>query len=90
LKHIDAEIYALVNSDIEFGKLVVTMRPLQRNHKQTIIQPKILDFKNKTCFEYAGAAVVSSINMGILTAEGAFFNHQKDGTIRRRNRNILG
>lgn len=58
LQHIDAEIYALVNSDIE-----VTENWLQpiletfENEKQTaIIQPKILDFKNKEYFEYAGAA----------------------------------
>jgi hypothetical protein len=58
LKHVDAEIYALVNSDIE-----VTPNWLQpiietfANEKQTaIIQPKILDFKSRNKFEYAGAA----------------------------------
>jgi GT2 family glycosyltransferase len=58
LKHIDAPIYALINSDIE-----VTVNWLQpiittfENEKNTaIIQPKILDYKNKLYFEYAGAA----------------------------------
>lgn len=58
LKQVDAEIYALVNSDIE-----VTpnwLQPIIKNfisEKDTaIIQPKILDFKNKNKFEYAGAA----------------------------------
>lgn len=58
LKQVDAEIYALVNSDIE-----VTpnwLQPIIENfilEKDTaIIQPKILDFKNKEKFEYAGAA----------------------------------
>ncbi|MBW1658570.1 glycosyltransferase family 2 protein [Flavobacterium quisquiliarum] len=58
LKHIDAEIYALVNSDIEVTEN--WLKPILEtfeNEKQTaIIQPKILDFKNKENFEYAGAA----------------------------------
>jgi GT2 family glycosyltransferase len=58
LQSVDADIFALVNSDIE-----VTENWLQpiietfKNEPQTaIIQPKILDFKNKGYFEYAGAA----------------------------------
>ena len=57
LKNIDADIFALVNSDIE-----VTENWLQpiietfKNEPQTaIIQPKILDYKRKEYFEYAGA-----------------------------------
>ena len=58
LQHIDAEIYALVNSDIEVTKNWI--RPIIeefKNSKNTaVIQPKILDFKDKNKFEYAGAA----------------------------------
>jgi len=58
LQHIDAEIYALVNSDIEVTKNWI--RPIIEefeNSKNTaVIQPKILDFKDKNKFEYAGAA----------------------------------
>lgn len=58
LQHIDAEIYALVNSDIEVTEN--WLNPIIENfdqEKQTaIIQPKILDYKNKGYFEYAGAA----------------------------------
>ncbi len=57
LKYVDAAIFALVNSDIE-----VTENWLQpiietfKNEPQTaIIQPKILDYKRKEYFEYAGA-----------------------------------
>ncbi len=57
LKNVDADIFALVNSDIE-----VTENWLQpiietfKNEPQTaIIQPKILDYKRKEYFEYAGA-----------------------------------
>ncbi len=57
LKNVDADIFTLVNSDVE-----VTENWLQpiietfKNEPQTaIIQPKILDYKRKEYFEYAGA-----------------------------------
>ena len=58
LKHVDEEIYALVNSDIEVTKNWLTpIRELYMTQKETaIVQPKILDFKQKDHFEYAGAA----------------------------------
>lgn len=58
LKHIDAEIYALVNSDIEVTEnwLLPILATFEKEPQTAIIQPKILDFKNKDYFEYAGAA----------------------------------
>ncbi len=58
LKHIDAEIYALVNSDIEVTKdwLKPILETFNNENQTAIIQPKIRDFKNKEYFEYAGAA----------------------------------
>ena len=58
LQHIDAEIYALVNSDIEVTEnwLPPILETFESEPKTAIIQPKILDFKNKEYFEYAGAA----------------------------------
>ncbi|MDQ6530574.1 glycosyltransferase [Flavobacterium sp. LHD-85] len=58
LKHIDAEIYALVNSDIEVTEnwLQPILDTFEKEKQTAIIQPKILDFKNKEYFEYAGAA----------------------------------
>ncbi|EIA07561.1 glycosyltransferase family 2 protein [Flavobacterium frigoris] len=58
LKHIDAEIYALVNSDIEVTEnwLLPIIATFEKEPQTAIIQPKILDFKNKDYFEYAGAA----------------------------------
>ena len=57
LKQVDANIFALVNSDVE-----VTLNWLQpiletfKNETNTaIVQPKILDYKRKDYFEYAGA-----------------------------------
>lgn len=58
LKHINEEIYALVNSDIEVTEnwLKPILETFENEPKTAIIQPKILDFKNKEYFEYAGAA----------------------------------
>jgi GT2 family glycosyltransferase len=58
LKHIDAEIYALVNSDIEVTEnwLQPIIKTFEKEPQTAIIQPKILDFKRKEYFEYAGAA----------------------------------
>ena len=58
LKEVDAEIYALVNSDIEVTEdwLKPIIETFDSEKNTAIIQPKILDFKNKEYFEYAGAA----------------------------------
>ena len=58
LQHIDADVYALVNSDIEVTEnwLQPIIKTFQNDPTTAIIQPKILDFKNKKYFEYAGAA----------------------------------
>ncbi|MGO4903902.1 glycosyltransferase family 2 protein [Flavobacterium sp. W20_MBD1_R3] len=58
LKNIDAEFYALVNSDIEVTEnwLQPILTTFKKEPETAIIQPKILDFKRKEYFEYAGAA----------------------------------
>lgn len=58
LKSVDADIYALVNSDIEVTQnwLVPIKETFEKEKDTAIIQPKILDFKNRDKFEYAGAA----------------------------------
>jgi len=57
LQHVEEEIYALVNSDIEVTEnwLQPIFSLFEKEPKTAIIQPKILDFKNKEYFEYAGA-----------------------------------
>ena len=58
LEQIEEEYYALVNSDVEVTKdwLKPVISSFDSNNDIGIIQPKILDFKNKEYFEYAGAA----------------------------------
>ncbi len=58
LQHVDADVYCLLNSDVAVTKNWLSpIMEAYRNYPETaIIQPKILDFKNQTYFEYAGAA----------------------------------
>ncbi len=57
LQHIKADVYALVNSDIEVTKnwLQPIIQQFKKEPNTAAIQPKIVDFKDKTKFEYAGA-----------------------------------
>ncbi len=57
LHHIDADIYALVNSDIEVTDnwIQPIIDEFKNSDNTAIIQPKILDYKDKKMFEYAGA-----------------------------------
>ena len=58
LKQIDADYYALVNSDIEVTDnwLPPLISFLENNTEYASVQPKIRDYNRKTHFEYAGAA----------------------------------
>ncbi len=58
LQQVEEEYYALVNSDIEVteGWLTPMLSIFDTEPTIGIIQPKILDYKNKAYFEYAGAA----------------------------------
>jgi len=86
LKNIDAEIYALVNSDIEVTEnwLQPIIETFGKEPKTAIIQPKILDFKDENKFEYAGAAGGFIDQFGYPFCRGRIFetleqdNHQYD------------
>jgi GT2 family glycosyltransferase len=58
LQYVEEPYYALVNSDIEVTEnwLNPIIELFDNEPKTAIIQPKILDYKKKTYFEYAGAA----------------------------------
>lgn len=55
---VEEEIYALVNSDIEVTEnwLQPILELFDKDKNVAIAQPKIVDFKDKTKLEYAGAA----------------------------------
>lgn len=76
LDEVDADILCLLNSDVE-----VTQNWLHpiiaefKNYPETaIVQPKILDFKKKSHFEYAGAAGGFIDKFGYPFCRGRIFN----------------
>ena len=89
LKNIKEPYLALVNSDIEVTKnwLKPILETFENDPQTAIIQPKILDFKNKTHFEYAGAAGGFIDQYGYPFCRGRIFetlekdNGQYDDTI---------
>lgn len=58
LKHVTADIYCLLNSDVEVTKdwLTPILDTFQKEPNTAIIQPKLLDYNKRDHFEYAGAA----------------------------------
>ena len=76
LKHIDADIFCLINSDIEVTEnwLNPILNEFENDENIGVLQPKILDFKNKTKFEYAGAAGGFLDFFGYPYCRGRIFN----------------
>ncbi len=76
LKQIDADVFCLLNSDVEVTEhwLLPIRSEFQNNLETAIIQPKILDYKNKTYFEYAGAAGGFIDKLGYPYCRGRIFN----------------
>ena len=76
LKCVEEPYYALVNSDIEVSKN--WLQPIEAifdNEPNTaIIQPKLLDYKKKTHFEYAGAAGGYIDKYGFPFCKGRIFD----------------
>ena len=75
LKRIDADVYALVNSDIEVTEnwLKPIIKVFKEDLNTAIIQPKLLDYKNKSKFEYAGAGGGYVDFMGYPFCRGRIF-----------------
>lgn len=76
LKHIDADVFCLLNSDVEVTKnwLPHIIETFQREPNTAIIQPKLLDYKKKDYFEYAGAAGGFIDKYGYPYCRGRIFN----------------
>jgi GT2 family glycosyltransferase len=76
LPYINADIYCLLNSDVEVTKdwLLPIIKEFEVNPMVDIVQPKILDYKNKTHFEYAGAAGGFIDKYGYPFCRGRIFN----------------
>ena len=75
LKYVEADLYCLLNSDVALTKnwLSPILSQFKTSPKTAIIQPKILDYKNKTKFEYAGAAGGFIDRLGYPYCRGRIF-----------------
>lgn len=75
LKHVEADIFCLLNSDIEVTpNWLGPIRSFYQSHPEAaIIQPKILDLLNPEYFEYAGAAGGFIDRLGYPFCRGRIF-----------------
>lgn len=75
LSKIDSDIYCLLNSDVEVTKdwLVPVLKAFENFKEVAAIQPKILDYKKKTHFEYAGGAGGFIDKLGYPYCRGRIF-----------------
>lgn len=81
LKSVKADIYCLLNSDVEVTEnwLKPILEAFKTNEDIAAIQPKILDFNKREYFEFAGAAGGMMDNLGYPYCRGRVFeNIEKD------------
>ncbi len=76
LKNIEADIFCLLNSDVEVTKdwLPPIIKTFNAETNTAVIQPKLLDYKKKDYFEYAGAAGGFIDKYGYPYCRGRIFN----------------
>ncbi len=76
LKNLSEEIFVLLNSDVEVTEnwLKPVISEFEKDNSVVVAQPKLLDYKNKECFEYAGAAGGFIDKYGYPYCRGRIFN----------------
>ena len=79
---VDADIYCLLNSDVEVTKdwLIPVLEVFKTHEKTAVVQPKLLDFKDNNKFEYAGAAGGFLDLFGYPYCRGRVFNSLETDT----------
>jgi len=81
LKHIEAEVYVLLNSDVEVTEgWLNPMIDLFKDSKIGAAQPKIKDLNKKTHFEYAGGSGGFLDSMAYPYCRGRIFNICEEDT----------
>ncbi|QTD38280.1 glycosyltransferase family 2 protein [Polaribacter batillariae] len=77
LQSVNADIYCLLNSDIEVTEnwLPPVLNIFKNDKNTAIVQPKLLDFKDKKKFEYAGAGGGFIDLYGYPYCRGRVFNN---------------
>ena len=77
LKKITADIYCLLNSDVEVTEnwLQPVLNLFEKDSSVTAVQPKILDYYRRSHFEFAGAAGGLIDNLGYPYCRGRVFDN---------------
>ncbi|HET8753222.1 MAG TPA: glycosyltransferase family 2 protein [Salinimicrobium sp.] len=80
LQELSEDIFILLNSDVEVtpGWLKPIITEFQTNPETAAIQPKILDFRKRDYFEYAGAAGGFIDKFGYPYCRGRILNHLEE------------
>lgn len=81
LTHLSEDIFILLNSDVEVtpGWLLPIIKEFKENPNTAAVQPKLLDFRKREYFEYAGAAGGYIDRFGYPYCRGRIFDHlEKD------------
>lgn len=81
LQHLSEDIFILLNSDVEVtpGWLLPIIEEFQSNQQTAAVQPKLLDYRKRDHFEYAGAAGGFIDRFGYPFCRGRIFTHiEKD------------
>jgi GT2 family glycosyltransferase len=90
MNHVKEDISILLNSDVEVQSdwIEPAIEMFSKNTKLAAVQPKILDFNNRSMFEYAGACGGWLDNFGYPFSRGRIFDsiesdkHQYDNAIK--------
>ena len=82
LKRVDADVYVLLNSDVEVtaGWLAPILKLLTDNPHIAAVQPKILSWHSRDRFEYAGAGGGYIDALGFPYCRGRLFNSIEQDT----------
>ncbi len=80
LKQIKAEYYILLNSDVEVTSNWIDpiIKLMDEDQSIAVCQPKILSYKEKDQFEYAGAAGGFIDRDGFMFCRGRMFDHYEN------------
>ena len=75
LKQVSEPLYCLLNSDVEVTENWISpiLSIFEKNENIAAIQPKILDYNDRKCFEFAGAGGGFIDNLGFPYCRGRIF-----------------
>ncbi len=82
LQHVDADYYALLNSDVEVspGWIEPIIRHMESDPSIAAVQPKIKAYHDRRLFEYAGAAGGYIDKYGFPFCRGRIMHHMEADT----------